>query len=180
MPYKSHEALLSYLALPTNPDISSPVLDLACGSGRSGLALAQLGIPVVFADRSASALEGVKQQLSDSSLPGRIWQVDLEQEGINPFANEVFSAVLCFRYLHRPLFPHLQKAVEPGGLVIYETFTTDNRCFGRPANPDFLLKAGELGSLFQGWEIIHYYEGVQHEPDRAIAQIVACRYQPNS
>ena len=180
MPYKSHEALLSYLALPTNPDISSPVLDLACGSGRSGLALANRSVPVVFADRSASALEDVRQQLSDSGLPGRIWQVDLEQEGINPFANQVFSAILCFRYLHRPLFPHLQTALEPGGLVIYETFTTDNRRFGRPANPDFLLKAGELKSLFQDWEIIHYYEGVQHQPDRAIAQIVAHKYPPNS
>jgi tellurite methyltransferase len=173
MPYKSHELLLEYLDSPPNPDEARPVLDLACGTGRSGLLLAQRDIPVVFADRSTMALDGIKQHLSENRLPGRPWQVDLEQEGVNPFVGEVFSAAVCFRYLHRPLFPYLLKAVEPDGLVIYETFTVDNRRFGRPGNPDFLLKPGELKTCFQGWDVIHYYEGIQQNPDRAIAQIVA-------
>ncbi len=174
MLYKSHEALLGYLGSATK--LAYPVLDLACGTGRNGLSLARRKIPVLFADRSSNALEGIRQQLSDYSLPGHIWQVDLEQADINPFADQTFSAAICFRYLHRPLFPHLLNAVEPDGLIIYETFTTENRCFGRPNNPDFLLKAGELKSLFPDWEIIHYYEGIQHQPDRAIAQIVARKY----
>ena len=178
MSYKSHEALLSYLGSATKRAL--PVLDLACGTGRSGLGLAQRKIPVVFADRSSTALEGIRQQLSDNNLPGHIWQIDLEQADINPFAGQAFSAAICFRYLHRPLFPHLLNAVKPDGLVIYETFTTENRRFGRPNNPDFLLKAGELKSLFPDWEIIHYYEGTQHQPDRAIAQIVARKCQPLS
>ena len=86
---------------------------------------------------------------------------------------QVFSAVVCFRYLHRPLFPFLMKAVEPGGMIVYETFTTGNRQFGRPNNPDFLLRPGELRKLFQNWQILHSYEGIQHGPDRAIAQIAA-------
>jgi tellurite methyltransferase len=173
MPYKSHELLLEYLDLPSNPVESRPVLDLACGAGRSGLLLAQRDIPVVFADRSATALDGIKQHLSENRLPGRTWQVNLELAGINPFLGQVFSAVVCFRYLHRPLFPCLLKAVKPDGLVIYETFTVDNLRFGRPGNPDFLLKPGELKTCFQGWDVIHYYEGIQQNPDRAIAQIVA-------
>ncbi len=173
MPYKSHELLLEYLDSPPNSDEARPVLDLACGTGRSGLMLAQRDISVVFADRSATALDGIREQLSENRLPGRTWQVDLEQEGMNPLAGQVFSAVVCFRYLHRPLFPCLLKAVEPDGLVIYETFTLDNRRFGRPGNPDFLLKPGELKTCFQGWNVIHYYEGIQQNPDRAIAQIVA-------
>lgn len=180
MTYKSHNALLDKLVSALNPDPALPVLDLACGTGRSGLILAKRGIPVVFADRSASDLENIKQYLSDNNLPGRIWQVDLEQAGTNPFAGQAFSAAICFRYLHRPLFPYLLNTVEPGGLVVYETFTTENRRFGRPNNPDFLLKAGELKSLFPGWEVIHYYEGIQHQPDRAVAQIVARKYQPIS
>jgi tellurite methyltransferase len=173
MPYKSHELLLEYLDLPSNPVESRPVLDLACGAGRSGLLLAQRDIPVVFADRSATALDGIKQHLSENRLPGRTWQVNLELAGINPFLGQVFSAVVCFRYLHRPLFPCLLKAVKPDGLVIYETFTVDNLRFGRPGNPDFLLKPGELKTCFQGWAVIHYYEGIEQNPDRAIAQIVA-------
>lgn len=178
MSYKSHEALLSFLDSDTKRVF--PVLDLACGTGRSGLSLVQRKIPVMFADRSPTALGGIRQQLSDNNLPGQVWQVDLEQADINPFAGQAFSAAICFRYLHRPLFPHLLNAVEPDGLVIYETFTIENRRFGRPANPDFLLKEGELETLFPNWEIIHYYEGIQHHPDRAIAQIVARKYQPLS
>jgi SAM-dependent methyltransferase len=173
MPYRSHELLLEYLDSPSNTVEARPVLDLACGTGRSGLLLAQRGFPVVFADRSTTALDGIRQHLSENRLPGRTWQVDLELGGMNPFVGQVFSAVVCCRYLHRPLFPYLLKAVEPDGLVIYETFTVDNRRFGRPGNPDFLLKPGELKTCFRGWEIIHYYEGFQRNPDRAIAQIVA-------
>lgn len=173
MPYKTHQALLAYLDSQPQTTPTRPVLDLACGSGRSGLVLANRSIPVVFVDRSATALESINQVLSDNNLPGRTWQVDLEQTEVNPLATRAFSAIMCFRYLHRPLFPYLMKAIEPGGLVIYETFTTNNRQFGRPNNPDFLLRPGELKELFQSWQTLHYYEGTQHDPDRAIAQIVA-------
>jgi SAM-dependent methyltransferase len=171
--YKPHEVLLSELASSLETGTERSVLDLACGRGRSGLILANRNTPVVFADRAATALDNIRQTLLDRELPGRTWQIDLEQPGINPLDKQVFSAVVCFRYLYRPLFPYLMQAVEPGGLVVYETFTTDNRQFGRPTNPDYLLRPGELRELFQSWQILHYYEGIQHEPDRAIAQIVA-------
>lgn len=173
MTYKSHTALLDFLVSAMNPGSALPVLDLACGNGRSGLVLARQGIQVIFADKSERALNDIEQHLSNSSLTGSIWQVDLEQAGTNPFDKRVFSAVICFRYLHRPLFPYLLESVEPGGLIIYETFTTGNLIFGRPRNPDFLLGTGELKSLFSDWEIVHYYQGVQHRPERSIAQIIA-------
>ena len=173
MTYKSHELLLEYLGSPTHPDEGGPVLDLACGTGRTGLKLARRGTEVIFADRSDIALDGIRQHIAEDRLPARTWQVDLEQAGINPFAGQVFSAIICFRYLHRPLFPDLLKAVEAGGLIIYETFTIANRRFGRPNNPDFLLKPNELKTWFANWELLHYYEGIEHDPDRAIAQIVA-------
>ena len=180
MPYKTHEILLEYLDSPTNPDEAGPVLDLACGTGRSGLKLARRGITVIFADRSDIALDGIRQHIADNKLPARTWQIDLEQAGVNPFAGQIFSAIICFRYLHRPLFPDILKAVEPGGLIIYETFTNINRRFGRPNNPDFLLKPSELKTWLHNWELLHYYEGIQHDPDRAIAQIVARNPGDNS
>lgn len=173
LPYKPRELLLGQLDFLKNPDWSHPVLDLACGTGANGLILVNQNIPVVFADRSSTALEAVKQQISKSDLPGRLWQVDLEEDGTNPFVGHHFSAIICFRYLHRPLFPALLDAVIPGGLVIYETFTTENRHFGRPNNPDFLLQPGELKELFGDWEVIHHYEGIQQHPERAVVQIVA-------
>lgn len=165
--------LLDHLDLLKKLDLSLPVLDLACGHGRNGLLLAEHGIPVVFADKSASALNEVEQQLQQRDLPGRIWQVDLEQAEINPLSGQDFSAIIVFRYLHRPMLPALKTAVQTGGLIIYETFTVENRRFGRPDNPDFLLRPGELKTIFYGWEIIDYFEGVLHQPDRAVARLVA-------
>ena len=165
--------LLDQLDLLTKLDRSQPVLDLACGTGRNGLLLAENGIAVVFADISAPALAAVNQRLDKDQLPGRTWQVDLEQQDVNPFSGQSFSAIIGFNYLHRPLFPALMDAVIPGGLVIYETFTTGNRQFGRPNNPDFLLRPAELETIFKEWEIIHHFEGIARKPDRAIAQIVA-------
>ncbi len=165
--------LLEHLDLLTKLDHSLPVLDLACGSGRNGLMLAELGIPVVFADKSSNALKTIERYLTENGLPGRTWEVDLEQAGVNPLPNDGYGAIIVFRYLHRPLFPALLNAIKPGGLVIYETFTIGNRQFGRPNNPDFLLQPGELTSVFRDWEIICSFEGMFENPDRAVARIVA-------
>lgn len=165
--------LLDHLDLFTGLERSLPVLDLACGTGRNGLVLAEQGISVVFADKSFAALKEVKQHLIKTGLPGHIWQLDLEQPGVEHLSRHDYFAVICFRYLHRPLFPMLLSAVVPGGLVVYETFTLEQRRFGRPHRSDFLLRPGELKTTFKAWEIIHHFEGIRHKPDRAVAQIVA-------
>lgn len=164
--------LLDHLDLLMGLDRSFPVLDLACGKGRNGLALAGFGIPVVFADRSQQSLKVVEQKLGEGNLPGRVWEADLELPGVNPFSDKCFSAVLGFCYLHRPLFPFIKKAVIPRGLVVYESFTVEQQRFGRPHNPDFLLQSGELVAVFQDWEIIHQFEGILENPERCVAQIV--------
>lgn len=166
------DLLLDHMDLLIGLDGSLPVLDLACGSGRNGLALTEQGISVLFADRSARALKVLEQRLLEAGLPGRIWQVDLEQPGADPFSGQCFSAIVVVNYLHRPLFPVLMNAVMPGGLVVYETFTVAQARYGRPHNPDFLLRPGELDSIFQAWEVIYRFEGILQNPERGVAQIV--------
>ena len=173
MSLKPQKLLQNHVDFLENLPTSQPVLDLACGSGCNGLLLAKKGLPVVFADRSIQALDDIKRRLENLNLPGRTWHVDLEQKDGNPFEGQFYGAIIGFRYLHRPLFPALMHAVMPGGNVIYETFTTANRRFGRPNNPDFLLKPGELRNIFENWEIIFYFEGDLPNPERNAAQIVA-------
>ena len=153
---------------------NKPIIDLACGEGQNGLFLADKGLPIIFADQSDSALQSVDNALSGINSASQTWLVDLEQPGINPLEHKLFSAALVFRYLHRPLMPALLESIAPGGLIIYETFTIDNRQFGRPNRSDFLLQPSELKNYFNNWEILHYFEGILSNPDRAIAQIV-CR-----
>ena len=156
----------------------APVLDLACGSGRNGLYLHRQGLPVAFADIRADALADIDAALEKTSASNaRLWQVDLESGAADPLQGKRFGAVLVFRYLHRPLMPAIARAVLPRGLVIYETFTVDQPRFGRPTNPDYLLQHDELPGHFDGWDILHTFEGEVQNPatghHQAIAQLVA-------
>lgn len=152
-----------------------PVLDLACGSGRNGLHLLAQGVPVIFADKNGQALAGIAaNQLNKLQVtPPQCWQVDFET-GEQQLVPDSYQAIIVFRYLHRPLIAQLKQAVCSGGIVMYETFTIENRQFGRPHRDAFLLKPGELKQIFADWQCLHYFEGIKSEPDRAIAQIV-CR-----
>ena len=162
-----------------NLDFDNGVLDLACGAGRNGLFLVSHHVPVIFADNNEAHLHSIGAQLDGLGAGGdrsECWLVDFEaeqSEGSSPLAGKVFDAVLVFNYLHRPLFPAIREAIRPGGLIVYETFTTDQRQFGRPSNPEFLLQHGELRQAFEGWECIEEFEGEASKPARAIARLIA-------
>jgi SAM-dependent methyltransferase len=151
-----------------------PVADLACGRGRNGLALTAQGLDVVFIDRDEEALQEIAKQASSAVCR----HVDLEAgetgTGLQPAE---FGAIIVFNYLHRPLFAQLKQAIAPGGLVLYETFTHEQPRFGRPSNPDFLLRFGELAAQFESWEQLAYFEGIKPKDsgagDKAAAYIVA-------
>jgi SAM-dependent methyltransferase len=163
--------LLEYLDLLAD---EGPVLDLASGDGRNGIFLASLGFEVSLYDGSRDALEKAKRLAEAKGVRVRVRELDLERRGINPLEEDYFGAVMVFRYLHRPLIPCIRKALRQDGILIYETFTIDQRRYGRPCNPDFLLNPGELHFWFEDWEVIHYFEGILQSPERAAAQIV-CR-----
>jgi len=155
-----------------------PVLDLASGDGRNGLFLAARGLSVILADRSEEALSKAKEAAAGVQGKVSIWKVDLEIPGRNPLKEEAYSAILVFRYLHRPLMPCIRKALRTGGFLLYSTYTLDQAQFGKPRNPDFLLKPGELMEWFKDWQILHRFEGIQENPRRAVAEIV-CRKPRN-
>lgn len=164
------------------------ILDLACGSGRNGLYLARhfkdqashnssnsKCHPVILADKQAELLRSIEATICTERLNAKTWQTDFESTDISPLTDKAFSAILVFRYLHRPLFQSIKDAVVPGGLVVYETFTIDQPKYGRPKNPNFLLQPGELKICFEGWEIVAYDEGVLDKSNpSAIARII-CR-----
>ncbi|MBN2031648.1 MAG: methyltransferase domain-containing protein [Deltaproteobacteria bacterium] len=169
------DLLLEHLGLFKQKTLRGPVLDLACGNGHNGVFLGTMGLEVVLADVSENALAEAGGLAHRNGVPARIWQVDLEQEGFNPLASETYGAILVFRYLHRPLIPCIRKALVAGGLLLYETFTVDQARFGKPKNPDHLLKPGELLDRFKGWRVLHYFEGTKDHPKKAIAQIVCIK-----
>jgi SAM-dependent methyltransferase len=138
-----------------------PVLDVACGGGRHARWLAARGLDVVAVDREPQAMTGV-----------RFVQADLESGRPWPFPGEYFSGVVVTNYLHRPLFPVLRAALAAGGILIYETFMAGNERFGRPSNPEFLLRPGELLDAFGGLRILAFEQGRAREPKPAVLQRV--------
>ena len=120
------------------------VLDLAAGSGRHTLLLAESGFIVNAVDRDVSALAALDKLQTVSVLKS-----DLEQESW-PFKPGEFAGVVVTNYLHRPLFPHLLDSLADGGVLIYETFAAGNEVYGKPSNPDFLLQPGELLKIMGG------------------------------
>lgn len=87
-----------------------------------------------------------------------------------PYAGRQFAAVVVTNYLHRPLFPALIAAIAPGGLLIYETFAEGNEAYGRPANPEFLLRRGELPERVGGMQILAFEDLTVDSPKPAVVQ----------
>ena len=153
----------------------SPVLDLACGRGRHAAPLVEAGARVIALDRNADHLAALSARVPRSA-PGWLLRVrsDLETTCRIPLRDSSCGAVLVFRYLHRPLCGEISRVLRPGGLLLYETFTTEQRAFGSgPRRPEFLLEPGELPGLFRELRTVRYEERVDPEAETALASLTA-------
>jgi SAM-dependent methyltransferase len=144
----------------------APVLDLAAGGGRHTRLFVARGHPVTAVDRDVSALEELR------ALPGcELVQADLEDGAPWPLGDRRFGAVVVTNYLWRPLLPSIIAAVDAGGLLLYETFALGNQAHGRPSNPEFLLRPGELLEAVRGaLQIVAYEHGLLERPRAAAKQ----------
>lgn len=107
-------------------------------------------------------------------------QADLES-GPWPFAAESFEAIVVVHYLHRPLLPLIATALAEGGLLIYETFAQGNERFGRPRNPDFLLRPRELLDAFADLRVLAFEDGaVAGTVPAMIQRLAAVRLEPRA
>ncbi|MGI4846985.1 MAG: class I SAM-dependent methyltransferase [Janthinobacterium lividum] len=151
------------------------VLDLACGGGRHVRLLAAQGRAVVAVDRDVSAFAQAK--------PGNVTVVQLDLEGDRAawppglFAPDRYAGIVVTNYLHRPLLPLLLASLAAGAMLIYETFALGNERFGKPSNPDFLLRPGELLACVADTacraldlRVVAFEEGQLGQPKAAMVQ----------
>jgi tellurite methyltransferase len=134
-------------------------LDLACGTGRNAIWLAEHGWKVTAVDRSPVTIPSVETYVAD-----------LEKHEF-PIEKAAWDLIAVCYYLQRDLFEPVKRGVRPGGvaLVIVHMFEPGHE------QSRFSLQPGELAQYFEGWEILHYYEGKPRDPEhkRAVAEIVA-------
>lgn len=135
------------------------VLDVACGRGRHARYFLERGLSVVAIDREPQVIPGA-----------RFLRADLEDGSPWPLAGERFEGIVVTNYLYRPLLPTLMDSLAEGGVLIYETFMAGNERYGRPSNPAFLLRPGELLEAFRGLRVEGFEEGPVTEPKPAVIQ----------
>ncbi|HJU18854.1 MAG TPA: methyltransferase domain-containing protein [Stellaceae bacterium] len=146
------------------------VLDLAAGSGRHVRLLRARGFAVCAVDRDIDAL---------APLAGpdcEVRAIDLESGSCDGSLGPLgggYDGIVVTHYLHRPLLPAIARAVASGGVVIYETFMQGNERFGRPRNPDFLLRPGELLEAFAALTVAAFEQGEVASPRPAMIQRIA-------
>lgn len=142
------------------------ILDVAAGAGRHTRFFLERGHHVVAMDRDLSGLAGAAQGQRIELVPR-----DMEALGW-PFGARQFAGVVVTNYLWRPLLPAIVAAVAPGGVLLYETFAVGNERYGRPRNPNFLLRAGELLDAVHGHlTVVAYEHGTTKRP--AVIQRIA-------
>jgi len=150
--------------------IGGSIIDIACGNGRHTRLLVDQGHQVIAVDRDLAAA----QDLANFDAV-ELLNYDLES-GTWPFPPESAAGIIVTNYLHRPHFKRLYETLAIDGLLIFETFAVGNERFGRPRNPDFLLKPGELLEAFgDHLEIIAYEEAEETLPKPAFKQRICAR-----
>ena len=147
-------------------------LDLACGTGRNSAWLAGHGWKVTAVDGSAAAIESFLMQCP--AVDARV--ADLEKHEF-PIAEASWDLIAVCYYLQRDLFEPVKRGVKPGGaaLVIVHLIEPGHE------QSRFSVQPGELAKYFEGWEILHSYEGKPGDPEhkRAVAEIVARKPLPD-
>lgn len=156
--------------LPMLPE--GPALDLACGRGRHTLLLAEQGHAATAVDWSAAALEILEVRAREKKLEvvrARAGEAIAPHEGgvhlvqtnlaQAQLAEAAFAVVVCVQYLQRSLFEQMERALRPGGVLLFETFTRAQLNYsGGPRNPEYLLEPEELRTAFPQLDVLFYRE----------------------
>jgi len=152
--------------------VPGKALDLACGTGRNALWLAEQGWRVTAVDGSPVAIETLRSRASNRGVTVNVKVADLEKSEyqIEPCSWNLIA--ICY-FLQRDLFEPAKQGVVPGGILISIVHIT-----GAGEEPTaHRLRPGELERYFQGWEILHRREGKPNDTahQRSVAEIVARR-----
>lgn len=143
-------------------------IDLACGTGRNALYLAERGWDVTAVDGSQTAIDILREQARERHLAVQAEVRDLTHFS---FGDSTYDLIVIAYYLQRDLLSKLGPALNKGGCVLAIVHIPE------PGEPSTEKRAapGELRHFFEGWTILHDYEGPSRDPAhrRPVAEIVA-------
>jgi tellurite methyltransferase len=155
-------------------------LDLACGRGANALLLAERGFRVSAWDQSPVAIDRLRQSASEQGL-----QIDSEVRDVvaHPPLQERFDLIVVSFFLERVLVPALIRALRPGGVLFYQTYSKNAVSAEGPKNPLYRLDDNELLTLFRPLKVRFYREegkiGDTAGGDRNLAMFIGEKAAPS-
>jgi tellurite methyltransferase len=155
-------------------------LDVATGTGRNALALAEAGFDVEAVDISAVAIDRARQKAERRGLAVRWTVADLDTD---PLPGNDHDLVTVVRYRNPELWPRLAAALAPDGWLLVEHHLRTHRSdVAGPSDDAFRLEPGELLAAFGDLRVVHYAEVVEPNDDGSatfvLARLVACAGDP--
>ncbi len=130
-------------------------LEIACGRGANALFLAGLGLDTSAWDISPVVISAMHSEAEHQGLAIEGEVRDVMQE---PPPNSTFDVIIVSHFLERGLIGLIKKALRPGGLLFYQTFTQTRVSDRGPTNQDFRLADNELLKLCDGMRVLVYRE----------------------
>ncbi len=155
-------------------------LDVATGTGRNALALAEAGYEVDAVDISPVAINRARAEARRRGLAVNWVVADLEADSL---PGDGYDLITVLRYRDPDLWPRLTWALAPDGWVLIEHHLQTHRTdVAGPSRDAFRLAPGELLTAFGTLRIVHYSERVEPADDGetrfVIARLVACAGDP--
>ena len=144
---------------------SGYALDIACGLGANSIFLADHGLEIDAWDISDVAINKLMRTKTSGTIHAKI--VDVSPASLRP---EIYDVIINTHYLDRTLVPAMIDALKPGGLIFFQTFTSEKTVDTGPSNPDYLLQKNELKILFGELEVLAYQDqGTSTDPNDSLA-----------
>ena len=151
------------------------ILDFASGNGRHSKSLANNKRKITAVDKDDVKLSTYKNYKSIKTIC-----FDLESEQSWPLKREYYDIVIVTNYLYRPKIKKIGDLVKENGYLFYETFARGNERYGKPSNPNFLLKNRELIKVFQkNFKILYYFNGQEFSNKKIIQRCAIKKTPPN-
>ena len=150
-------------------------LDIACGTGRNAIFLAEAGFSVDAIDISPVGLRNARHEAERRGVRVNWIEHDLDE----PYDfDRDYDLIVVLWFVRLDLLGELCACLAPGGfLVSAQHLVADGDCAG-PENPRFRVAAGALHEAVSDLEVLFYEEGPGVNSDgepMASARVVARR-----
>lgn len=144
------------------------ILDVGMGEGRNAVYLARKGFKVSGVDISSVAIRKAKLLASEYGVA--IETINSSMQNFQAEPNS-FDVIICFYFVDRKINQKLISLLKPGGILIYESHTDNQRKVkgNESYDPRYLLREGELLKMFPGLKVLKYEEPMHTQDFRASA-----------